>query len=347
MILPPSGSLRRHLSEGQVIPAMPLALNEDRSWSSKHQRALIRYYLEANAGGLAVGVHTTQFEIRDPKHGLFDPLLEFCASEIRSHADTKKPFAMISGVCGETKQAVSEAARARQLGYDAGLLSLSALGKSSDEQLIAHCREVATIVPLIGFYLQPGIGGRTYSYRFWREFAEIENVVAIKIAPFNRYATLEVVRAVAESGRSDIALYTGNDDNIIHDLITPFPWGNPHRRIVGGLLGQWSVGTRKAVALLDEIKKNERGAAEWAALNAGLTDFNSAIFDPANGFAGCIAGINEMLRRDGLLPSRNCLHPHENLSSGQEAELDRVSRAYPEWLDSAFIAENLNRWLCS
>ena len=252
---------------------------------------------------------------------------------------------MISGICGNTHQAAGEAEVARKHGYHAGLLSLSALGQSGDRELLDHCREIGRILPLIGFYLQPSIGGRSYGYRFWREFAEIEQVVAIKIAPFNRYATLEVVRAVAESGRDDIALYTGNDDNIIHDLITPFPWGDKPRRIVGGLLGQWAVGTRRAVALLDEVKSRKWSAAEWAALNAGLTDFNSAIFDPANGFAGCIAGINEVLRREGLLPSRQCLAPHEVLSPGQEAELDRVIQAYPEWQDTAFIAENLDRWL--
>ncbi len=345
MISLDSGTLRRHLSEGQVIPAMPLALNEDRSWSPYHQRALLRYYADAGAGGVAVGVHTTQFEIRDPKHGLFEAVLECCATEVRSRVNPGKSFAMISGICGNTEQAVGEAALARKHGYHAGLLSLSALGQASDRQLVDHCREVASLIPAIGFYLQPGIGGRTYGYRFWREFAEIDGVLAIKIAPFNRYATLEVVRAVADSGREDIALYTGNDDNIIHDLITPFPWGNPPRRIVGGLLGQWAVGTRKAVALLEEVKKSDKSAAEWAALNASLTDFNSAIFDPANEFKGCIPGINEMLRRDGLMPSRRCLDPHEDLSPGQEAELERVIQAYPEWQDTTFIAENLDRWM--
>jgi len=340
-----SESLRRHLCEGQVIPAVPLALNEDRSWSAFHQCALVRYYSDAGAGGIAVGVHTTQFEIRDPKHSLFETVLECCAVEVRSRMNPRNPFAMISGICGSTEQAVSEAALARKHGYHAGLLSLSALGRAGDRQLLDHCREVASIIPVVGFYLQPGIGGRTYGYRFWREFAEIDGVLAIKIAPFNRYATLEVIRAVADSGREDIALYTGNDDNIIHDLITPFPWGNPPRRIVGGLLGQWAVGTRKAVALLKDVKKGEKSAAEWAALNASLTDFNSALFDPANGFKGCIPGINEMLRRDGLLPSRHCLDPHEVLSPGQEAELERVIRAYPEWQDTTFIAENLHRWI--
>jgi len=337
--------LRTHLAAGQVIPAMPLALNGDGSWSERHQRALVRYYLDAGAGGLAVGVHTTQFEIREASDGLFEKVLACCAGEVARYRSERSPFALISGICGPTAQATSEAELARTLGYDAGLLSLSAMCEADDEALLTHCRDVAAIIPLIGFYLQASIGGRTYDYRFWRAFAEIPNVVAIKIAPFNRYATLEVVRAVAESGRRDIALYTGNDDNIVHDLLTPFPWGDPPLRIVGGLLGQWAVGTRRAVSLLEEIREGKRSATEWAALNASLTDFNSAIFDPANGFAGCIAGINEVLRREGLLPSRKCLGAHEVLSPGQSEELDRVFSAYPEWHDAAFIEAHLDRWL--
>lgn len=338
-------SLRRHLGEGQVIPAMPLALEADRTWSKRHQRALIRYYLEAGAGGLAVAVHTTQFEIRAPEHGLFEPVLRCSAEEVRRHLAPGRPFALIAGVCGKTAQAIEEATLAREFGYDAALLSLTALGGAMDVELIEHCRRIGEILPLVGFYLQPAIGGRRYGYDFWRAFAEIESVVAIKIAPFDRYATLDVVRAVAESGRDDIALYTGNDDHIIGDLITPFPWGDPPRRIVGGLLGQWSVGTRRAVALLKSIQTEQRSAAEWSALDASLTDLNAALFDPAHRFAGCIAGIQEMLRRDGLVPSRACLDPDEDLSPGQAAEIDRVIAAYPDWLDRDFIAQNLERWL--
>jgi dihydrodipicolinate synthase/N-acetylneuraminate lyase len=345
MTAPEIASLRSHLAAGQVIPAMPLALNDDRSWSERYQRALVRYYLDAGAGGLAVGVHTTQFEVRDPQHDLLETVLTCCANEVMHYRNESSPFALISGICGATPQAIREAQLARSLGYGAGLLSLSAMSDTGDATLIAHCREVAEIIPLIGFYLQPSIGGRTYGYRFWREFVTIPNVVAIKIAPFNRYATLEVVRAVAESGRHDIALYTGNDDNIIHDLLTPFPWSDPPLRIVGGLLGQWAVGTRRAVSLLEEIRSGKRSASEWAALNASLTDFNSAIFDAANGFAGCIAGINEVLRREGLLPSRKCLGNHEVLSPGQIEELDRVFLTYPEWHDSCFIEAHLDRWL--
>lgn len=337
--------LRNHLAEGQVIPAMPLPLDDDRNWSTRHQRALVRYYLDAGAGGLAVGVHSTQFEIRDPEHALFEPVLEFCSREIDALLDHDRGFVKIAGVCGTTAQAEREAQFAAEQGYHAGLLSLGAMGDADDAALIEHCRAIAAILPLVGFYLQPTIGGRNYGYSFWRAFAEIENVVAIKIAPFDRYATLDVVRAVAESGRTDIALYTGNDDNIVHDLVTPFPFGENPIHIIGGLLGQWAVGTHKATALLRKVKIGGGSASEWAALNASLTDFNSAIFDPAHRFAGCLSGINEMLCRDGLLPSRLCLEPGETLSPGQAEELDRVSQAYPEWQDTEFIRENLDRWL--
>lgn len=342
-----SPSLRNRLLSGMVIPAMPLALNADRTWSQRHQRALIRYYLESGAGGLAVGVHTTQFEIRAAEHNLFEDVLKFSAATVakEDHDSGNAPFLLIAGVCGETKQACREAELARTLGYDAALLSLSALRGASDDELLEHCEAIAKILPVIGFYLQPTIGGRTYGYRFWRQFSEIENVVAIKIAPFNRYATLDVVRAIAASGRTDIALYTGNDDNIIHDLITPFFFGERSLRIAGGLLGQWAVGTQQAVTLLDSIRREDGSAMEWAKRNAQLTDFNSAIFDAANQFAGCIAGINEMLRREGLLPSAACLDAAEVLSPGQAEELDRVSAAYPEWQDRAFIQKNLDRWL--
>lgn len=337
--------LRQPLLKGLVIPAMPLALQADRRWSPRHQRALVRYYREAGAGGLAVGVHTTQFEIRDPRHGLFEPVLSLCAREARQAKGPAEPFLLVAGVCGDTDQALREAELARSLGYEAALLSLSALQKADEGQLLGHCRRVAEILPLFGFYLQPLIGGRRYSHAFWRAFVEIESVVAIKVAPFDRYATLDVVRALADSGRRDIALYTGNDDNIIHDLLTPFPFGDPPLRIVGGLLGQWAVGTRQAVTLLQSIQTEDRTAAEWATLNASLTDFNAALFDPANRFAGCIAGIQELLRRDGLVPSRACLDTHEDLSPGQMEEIDRVLRERPEWLDSAFIAEHRSRWL--
>lgn len=340
-----TSALRSHLAEGQVIPAMPLALDENRGWDRKYQRALVRYYLDAGAGGLAVGVHSTQFEIREPEHALFEPILKFCSEEIEAHLSEGRTFARIAGICGTTEQAVREASFAKDCGYHAGLLSLAAMGKADDAALIEHCRRIAEIIPIIGFYLQPAIGGRSYGYSFWHAFAEIENVVAIKIAPFDRYATLEVIRAVVDSGRQNIALYTGNDDSIIHDLITSFPFGESGIRIAGGLLGQWAVGTRKAVELLREIKIGGGSVAKWSSRNASLTDFNSAIFDPVHNFSGCLSGINEMLRRDGLLPSRLCLTESEDLSPGQAKELDRVSKAYPEWQDSEFIRANLDRWL--
>lgn len=344
MAITDSSELRSHLAKGQVIPAMPLPLDENREWSKRHQRALVRYYLDAGAGGLAVGVHSTQFEIRDPEHALFEPVLKFCSRAIDAWLAPGRNFVKIAGICGTAEQAGREARFATEQGYHAGLLSLVAMGDADDTALIEHCRSISQIIPLIGFYLQPMIGGRTYGYSFWRAFAEIKNVVAIKIAPFDRYATLDVVRAVADSGRKDIALYTGNDDNVVHDLVTPFPFGEGIH-IAGGLLGQWAVGTHKAAALLRKVKIGGGSASEWAALNASLTDFNSAIFDPAHRFAGCLSGINEILRRDGLLPTHLCLESSETLSPGQLEELDRVSHAYPEWQDTEFIRENLDRWL--
>jgi len=337
--------LRAHLLAGQVIPAMPLALHGDGSWSQRHQRALVRYYLEAGAGGLAVGVHSTQFEIRDPEHDLFEPVLRFCAETIEREGDPARPFVRIAGVCGEPEQAVAEARFAAATGYDAALVSLSARGKADDAELVDHCRRVAEVLPVIGFYLQPAIGGRSYGLDFWRAFAEIENVVGVKVAPFDRYATHDVVRAVAESGRDDIALYTGNDDHIVGDLLTPFHFAGRDMRFAGGLLGQWAVGTRRAVGLLEDVRRGGGAAEEWAAADAALTDLNGALFDAGNGFSGCLAGINEGLRRDGLVPSARCLSDSERLSPGQAEEIDRVWRERSEWLDSPWIAENLERWL--
>lgn len=338
-------SLRHRLLEGAVIPAMPLALREDRTWSPRHQRALARYFLESGAGGIAVGVHSTQFEIRAPEHSLFEPVLRLCAEEIAVSRGSAASAIAIAGVCGDTPQAVREAELARELGYDSILLSLTALSNEPDGKLLEHTRALAEILPVTGFYLQPTIGGRDYSFDFWRRFLDLPNVVAIKVAPFDRYATLDVVRALACSGREDVALYTGNDDNIIHDLVSEFSFEGKTIRFSGGLLGQWAIGTRRAVALLREIRAGEGDARSWARRNAELTDLNSAVFDPHNDFAGCLPGINEMLRRPGLLPSNACLDPSECLSPGQGAELDRVSRAYPHWLDEDFIKTNLARWL--
>jgi len=296
---------------------------------------------------LAVGVHTTQFAIREPKHGLFHPVLDLVADELDRVA--RPAFVRIAGVCGPTHQALAEARLARELGYHAGLLSLGALGHESEVRLLEHSRAVAEVLPVVGFYLQPSVGGRVLPFSFWRRFAAIGQVVAIKIAPFNRYQTIDVVRAVIEAGRGDIALYTGNDDNIIPDLITPFRFGTTERRIVGGLLGQWAVWTRTAVSLLEECHRVvEQGGAVPADLlrrHVELTDANAAIFDAANQFAGCIPGIHEVLRRQGLFSGTACLDPAETLSPGQAEEIDRVCRAYPHLADDVFVREHLDRWL--
>ena len=345
---------RELLHRGLVIPASPLALKATRELDERRQRALWRYYSAAGAGGIAVGVHTTQFAIRDPQIGLFRPLLELARDEMdRLDAGRKEPIIRIAGVCGGTDQAVAEASLAADLGYHAGMLSLAAMKDAEDDALIAHCRAVAEIIPLVGFYLQTAVGGRLLPYGFWRRFAEIENVVAIKIAPFNRYQTIDVVRAIAESGRDDIALYTGNDDSIVLDLLTPYRFvvnGKVvERRIAGGLLGQWSVWTKKAVELLRECHAVvERGGdvpADLMARAIQWTDVNAAFFDVANGFAGCIAGVHEVLRRQGLLEGIWCLDPNETLGPGQAAEIDRVYRAYPHLNDDVFVRERLDEWL--
>jgi dihydrodipicolinate synthase/N-acetylneuraminate lyase len=332
-----------------VIPAHPLALNARRRLDERRQVALTRYYIDAGAGGIAVGVHTTQFAIREPQHALLRPVLELAAAAARSWRGGDR-VALVAGVSGRTRQALGEAGLARSLGYHAGLVSLGALRDATEAQLVRHCRRIAEIIPVVGFYLQPAVGGRSLGFAFWRAFVEIPNVVAIKIAPFNRYATLDVVRAVAESGRTDIALYTGNDDAIVNDLVTPFRWVVNRRtvdlRIVGGLLGQWAVWTRRAVELRDRVKDARRSVpARMMAEAAALTDANGAIFDARNHFAGCIPGIHEVLRRQGLLRGTWCLDPNERLSPGQSAEIDRVIRSYPQLTDDEFVQRGLDRWL--
>ena len=338
-------SIRAALQEGKVIPAHPLALDGNGRFDERRQRALTRYYIAAGAGGLAIGVHTTQFAIRDPKVGLFEPVLSIGREEMdRAEARRGEPLIRIGGICGTTEQAVREADLLARLGYDAGLLSLAALKEADDAALIAHCEAVGARIPLVGFYLQPSVGGRVLSYGFWRRFAEIPAVVAVKIAPFNRYQTLDVVRAVIDAGRDDVALYTGNDDAIVSDLVTPFR----ERRIVGGLLGHWAVWTRGAVALLGECHAAAcAGQVPSSLLRQGveITDANAAFFDAAHGFAGCIAGIHEVLRRQGLVASARCLDPRETLSRGQAAEIDRVCRAYPHLADDEFVKANLEEWL--
>lgn len=333
-----------------MIPAMPLALSRSRRWDEQRQRGLVRYYLDAGAGGLAVAVHSTQFAIRDQAVGLFEPVLRLVAETAGHwlHQRPRAPLALIAGICGRTPQAVREARVARRCGYQAGLLSLGAWANDPEAAILAGCRRVAREIPLFGFYLQAAAGGRDLSYDFWRRFAEIPELVAIKLAPFNRYRTIDVVRAVVAAGRADVALYTGNDDNIIGDLLTVFDFGPEPRHIAGGLLGQWGVWTERAVALLAEIKRARRRgrlAADWWTRNAQLTDANAAIFDAAHNFAGCLPGIHEVLRRQGLLTSTACLDAHEKLSPGQAREISRVSRAYPWLVDDEFVDRNRARWL--
>ena len=299
---------------GGVIPAQPLALDARRQLSERHQRALTRYYVAAGASGLAVGVHSTQFEIRDPEIGLFEPVLTLASETIDAAcAKDGKSILKIAGVCGPARQAVKEALFARSKGYHACLLSLAALKDAEVPTLIAHCREVAAILPVIGFYLQSSVGGRPLPYAFWRQFAEIPNILGIKMAPFNRYQTLDVIRAVCDAGREkEITLYTGNDDNIVVDLLTAYriqtAKGPREVRIVGGLLGHWAVWTRKAVELLAEchhcVSHGVPAPLSLLTRAVEVTDTNAAFFDVANGFAGCIPGLHEVLRRQGA-PARH------------------------------------------
>jgi dihydrodipicolinate synthase/N-acetylneuraminate lyase len=341
------------LQKGVVIPALPLALNRNRKLDERRQRALMRYYLNAGAGGVAVAVHTTQFEIRLPEFNLYSPVLQIAREEFdRYTQETGKPVIRIAGVIGKTEQAVSEAQIARDKGYHAVLLSVAALKNATNAELLDHCRAVADVIPVIGFYLQPAVGGRKLDVDFWRAFAAIDNVIAIKMAPFNRYQTLDVVRGVAESGRADeITLYTGNDDNILVDLLSEYQLVVDgkiiKKRIAGGLLGHWAVWTRSAVRLLEEVHSGKYDADVQKALTRAIqiTDSNAAFFDVANNFAGCITGLHEVLRRQGLLEGLWTLNEEETLSPGQKEEIDRVYAAYPHLHDDAFVAENLDKWL--
>lgn len=341
--LPPP--IARTLRRGGVIPAHPLALDRRGRFDERRQRALTRYYLDAGAVGIAVGVHTTQFAIRGA--GLYGPVLAAGAETVADWA-SDRPVVRIAGVIGPTGQAVREAGLARDLGYHAALLSLGGLGSWSDDRLIGHARAVGAVLPVMGFYLQPAVGGRPLSFRFWRRFAELDAVVAIKVAPFNRYQTLDVLRAVVAGGREKaIALYTGNDDAIVTDLTTRFRVRAPDGRLVtvrfvGGLLGQWACWTRRAVELVERCRVDSAGATDLA---GPLTDANAVIFDAANGFRGCIPGIHEVLRRQGLLASRRCLDPTEELSPGQGREIARVRRDYPFLTDDRFVEAGLDRWL--
>lgn len=350
--LPPE--VRRRLHDGLVIPAHPLALTPEGRFDEWHQRALTRYYHAAGAGGIAVGVHTTQFAIREPRHNLLRPVLELAAETIAAcDRATGRRTVKIAGVCGQTAQAVAEAQLARELGYDLGLLSLAALREATDDQLIAHAQQVARELPLFGFYLQPAAGGRLLSPGFWRRFAEIPNVAGIKVAPFNRYQTLDVIRAVAGSGRvGDIALYTGNDDNIVGDLLTEFAvntsGGLRKLHFAGGLLGHWACWTKRAVELLEECQLvRGSGVIPEALLTkaAQITEANAALFDAANGFAGCIPGIHYVLHGQGLLPGLRCLDPLETLSPGQAEFIERIRQGHPWMMDDEFVEAHRDEWV--
>ncbi|HET8596124.1 MAG TPA: dihydrodipicolinate synthase family protein [Castellaniella sp.] len=341
------------LRAGSVIPAHLLALNADRTLDTDRQRALTRYYLDAGVGGLAVGVHSTQFAIREAR--LYRPVLELAIKTAQDWIPLggRRPLVMVAGLAGRTEQAVNEARTARDLGYHAGLLSLAAFPGAGEAELIAHCKAVADVMPLMGFYLQPAVGGLSLSQSFWRCFSGIDNVVAIKMAPFNRYRTQDVIRGVLAAKAEDrVTLYTGNDDHIVLDLLTPFTFMREGRpvtiRVRGGLLGHWSVWTERAVHVFERIQKAVRAQridADLLTLDAQITDCNAALFDVAHDFRGCIAGCHEVLRRQGLFKGIWCLDPQESLSPGQAEALTRVQNDYPHLVDDAFVTKNLGRWL--
>jgi hypothetical protein len=343
------------IRRGTVIPATPLALNAKRQFDERRQRALMRYYIDAGAGGIAVGMHFTQFEIRTPGIDLFEPVLRVCADEIDLHASrTGRTVAKIAGFNGRTADALKQAETARSLGYHFGIASMAAFRGAMEQEMVHHMRELAQVMPMFGFYLLTGVGGIHLPYSFWRELVEIENIVGIKIAPFDRYGTVDVTRALADAGREDdITLYTGNDDSILYDFITPFRFGTPDSartvRIRGGLLGQWACWTKRAVELHARLLRVADGAEpitpELLTLSAQITDANAALFDPAHNYAGSIPGVNEILRRQGLLEGIWTLKRDEVLSPGQSDEIDRVCAAYPHLTDDDFVAANLERWL--
>ena len=340
------------LRAGAVIPAHPLALDSRRRLDERRQTALTRYYLAAGAGGVAVGVHTTQFAIHEPEVGLYRPVLELAADATRESAGHGNCGVIrIAGILGQTAQAAREAGLAVDLGYHVGLLGFAGLRTATHAELLSHARAVADVIPIMGFYLQPAVGGIPLPYEFWRDMCEIEGLVAIKVAPFDRYCTSEVLRAVCDSGRAgEIALYTGNDDNIVGDLLTGYASGGASVAFVGGLLGHWAVWTKAACAYWRQCRESvaaDSGSVpeELLRLNAEVTDANSALFDTRNRFSGCIAGIHEVLRRQGLLAGNWCLDEAERLSPGQSAEIDRVCAAYPHLVDDDFVSEHLDAWL--
>ncbi|MBE7030497.1 MAG: dihydrodipicolinate synthase family protein [Ruminococcaceae bacterium] len=343
----------KKLAEGTVIPATPLALNEDRTINEKGLRLLMNYYLASGAGGIATAVHTTQFEIRDPEIGLFEPVIRIVSEEIdRYEKENDTVIIKVAGACGPVEQAVAEAKLAKKYGYDAVLLSPGGLNHLSEDEMIARTKAVAEVMPVIGFYLQTAVGGRVFTYNYWERLCAIDNVVAIKCASFNRYQTLDVVRAAAMSPRKDdITLYTGNDDSIVIDLLTKFEFDKNGEKVTkcfeGGLLGHWTMWTNNVVQMLADIKaEREKDAisAKFLTLAAQVTDANGVFFDAANGFAGCIPGVHEVLRRQGLMGNILCLNPNETLSPGQSEEIDRIQKAYPHLNDDAFIKKNLESW---
>ena len=349
----PGGDPRELFRKGLVIPAVPLALNPDRSFDAESQKTLLRYYVDAGAGGIAIGVHSTQFAIRDIP-GFYEELLTLASQTIDEWAARDgRSLVKIAGICGKREQAPAEAEMARSAGFHAGLLSLTALSGLPIADLLEHARAVGNVIPIVGFYLQTAVGGMHLPYEFWREFARIDSVWGIKMAPFDRYATLAVLRGVADSGCADeIALYTGNDDTIVTDLITRFrigcEGGTRSVRIVGGLLGHWGVWTKAAVELLERcheiVENGDTVPARMLTLAAQVTDMNGAIFDAAHGYAGCLPGVHEVLRRQGIFRSIVCLDPDETTSEGQEDEITRVCRAYPHLIDDEFVRERLERW---
>ncbi|PTQ57355.1 MAG: 4-hydroxy-tetrahydrodipicolinate synthase [Candidatus Carbobacillus altaicus] len=340
---------RARLLDGLVIPAHPLLLTEGRALDERRQRALARYYLAAGAGGLAVGVHTTQFALHDDPE-MYARVLTIAKEVV---ARERPEALLIAGVSGSLAQAVREAELARRLGYDLALVIPNGVPNCDPERHLMRLKAVGEVIPLFGFYLQPAVGGCSFGFDYWREVAAIPNVYAIKVAAFNRYFTLDVVRAVGLSERyREIALYTGNDDNIIVDLLTPYPVKRETETVVlhfvGGLLGQWAVWTKTAVRMLDKIKK-ARSSGQiplgWLKRNAELTEINGALFDVHHAFRGSIAGIHEALRRDGLADGLWFLDPEEGLSPGQAEAIERIYLTYPEWRDDAFIRDHLKRWL--
>lgn len=341
-------SILNLLQEGVAIPALPLALNEDKTWDVESQRQLLHYYMDAGAGGIAACVHTTQFEVRDPKYNLYEPLLRLAYEEI-SRANRLDDFIKVAGICGDTSQAIKEATLAQEIGYDVALLSYVGLNSMSEKELLEHTRQIAKIMPVFGFYLQPAVGGKILSFDFWKEFSEIENVVGIKAAPFNRYCTHDVMRAVAHSSRRDkITMYTGNDDNIVLDLAATYSFDVSGKTVnigfKGGLLGHWAVDTHASVQILNKIKSVKMSLEELSILNAQVTDANSAYFDVAHSFKGSIAGINDVLTRQGLLKGNWCLEDREVLSEGQSNEITRVRSSYPHLTDDEFISNNIEKW---